>query len=201
MKKFQALFLISFLVALPLQAQTYHAGEKTVVSSTHRNWVEFSVAGARSFSRLEDGGGYTQLSHQDGLSGRGLIIVYPWLALGVEGTSFGNEKSIPYVSHFKQSRYGVVGKLTLTPDTQPKVYVLIGAGKTKRKFEYEFSFTEETKTNYMMAAIGIEIALWKEIFIAAEAYGVYNGHRHISRFFEQNHRFEPGLMGRLGIRF
>ncbi len=75
MKKLQVLFFISFFAALPLQAQTYHAGEKTVVSSTRRNWVEFSVAGARSFSRLEDGGGYTQFSHQDGLSGRALIVV------------------------------------------------------------------------------------------------------------------------------
>ena len=193
----QVLFLISLFL---LTSFSSHAAESNH-AAPRRNWVELSVGAARSLSGLEDGGKHTQLSHQDSLSGRALVVVLPWFSVGAEGTWFEKEKDIPFVSGYKERRSGIVGKFTLTPDTQPKVYLLTGAGKTKREFTYTFALTETAKTNYFLAAIGLEASIWKGIFLAAEGYGVYNAHTHVSRFFRQKHRFEPGLSVRAGIRF
>lgn len=201
MKKFQVLFLISFLSAVCLHAQTYHAGEENVAIKKSTGIVELSVAGTRMFSRLEDRGGYNQLSHQNGFSGRALVNILPWLGLGVEGTWFEKEKDIDFVDGYKTERYGVVGKLTLTPGTQPKVYLLAGAGKTKRKLDYAFSLEESSNMNYLLAGVGIETDLWKGFFLALEGYGIYNEHAHFSRFFASSHRLEPGVSLRVGKRF
>lgn len=201
MRKFQALFLVSLLSVLPLNAQTYQAAEKGSSPKSGRHFLELSMAGTRSLTPLKDRGGYTQLSHQDGFSGRALFIVSPWFSVGAEGTWFETEKGIAMVSAYREKRYGAVGKFTLTPNTQPKVYLLAGAGKTKQEFEYAFSLNEASKTNYFEAAVGIEVALWKGIFLAAEFCETYNAHKHIGRFFEQKHRLEPSISGRVGIAF
>lgn len=199
MKKLQALFLISLLTALPLHAQTYHAGDNA--ASARHNRVEISVAAARSFVRLQDGGGHTQLPHQDGLSGRALFVLSPRFALGAEGTWFEKEKDISFVSSAKARRYGAAFKFTLTPNTQPNVYLLAGAGKTKREFTYNFSFSETSSTNYVSLAVGVEAELWHGIFVAAEGYEIYNVHAHCGKFFKTRHRLEPGLVVRAGVKF
>ena len=199
MKKLQALFLISLLTSLPLYAQTYHAGNNAA-PATH-NWVEISVAATRSFVRLQDRGATTQLPHQDGFSGRALVVLSPRFALGVEGTRFEKEKDIFLVSSAKTRRYGAVFKFTLTPDTQPNVYLLAGAGKTKREFIYNFSFRETNSTNYVSLGVGVEAELWRGIFVAAEGYEMYNVHAQCSNFFKTRHRLEPGLAVRAGVKF
>jgi len=199
-KKLQALFLISLLAGAPLYAQTHHAGEKTLPPAA-RQWVEISVAATRSFARLQDRGGNSQLPYQDGLSGRALLIVFPWLSLGAEGTWFEKEKDIPFVSVAKTHRYGAVAKFTLTPDTQPKVYLLAGAGKTKREFAYSFHFSETDTTDYLSLAVGLEAQAWRGIFVAAEGHEMYYAHTLRSDFFQKKHRWEPGLSVRAGVRF
>lgn len=201
MKKFQALLLVSFFSLLPLNAQTYQAEEKASLPKNERRWLEISASWTRSLTPLKDHGGYTQLSHQEGLSGRALFVITPWFSLGAEGTRFETEKGIAMVSAYREKRYGAVGKFTLTPNTQPKVYVLAGAGKTKRELSYQFSLDESSKMNYLEAAIGLEVAVWKGLFLAAEFCETYNAHKHIGRFFEQKHRLEPSISGRIGISF
>jgi len=201
MKKWQVLFLVSFLALTPLQAQIYHAGEENSSVKKAGSWLELSAAGTRMFSGLEDRGGHDQLSHQDGLSGRALVNVLPWLGLGVEGTWFEEAKDIDFVNGYKALRYGIVGKFTLTPSTQPQVYLLAGIGKTKRELDYAFALSETAKTHYLLAGIGVEVELWSGIFLALEGYGVYDAHKHFSRFFAINHRLEPGTSFRIGKRF
>ena len=150
MKTWQTLFLISFLAVSCWGADTYHAGEATSSVRNSKSWLELSVGGTRSFAKLEDKGGYEQLSHLDGISGRALWTVFPWLGIGVEGTRFQTEKEIAFVDSYKMLRYGLISKLTFTPDTQPKVYLLLGAGKTKREFDYAFPLVESEKTDYFL---------------------------------------------------
>ena len=201
MKKWQAFFLISFLAVVPLQAQIYHAGEENSAGTPRRNWVEISAAGTRSFSTLQDGGNNKQISHQDAFSGRALFLVTPNLGLGIEGTWFEEEKSIPFVPSYKVQRYGVVGKWTLTPDTAPKAYLLAGAGKTKRQLRYEFPLSEESKTNYYLAGVGLDVRVWHNFFVAAELAAVYNAHEKIGKFFHLKHRWETEASLRAGVRF
>ena len=201
MKKWQAFFLISFLAVLPLQAQIYHAGEENTTGASRRNWVELSAAGTRSFYTLQDGGNYTQLSHQDGLSARALWLITPNIGLGLEGTWFEKEKSIPVVSSYKMRRYGVIGKWILTPDTAPKAYLLAGVGRTKRQFSYEFPLSEEKKTNYYLAGIGLDVTLWRNLFAAAEVTAVYNAHATTGNFYHLKHRWETNASLRAGVRF
>ena len=201
MKKWQALFLISCLAVLPLQAQIYHAGEEIPTAHSSRNWVEISAAGTRSFSTLQDGGKHSQISHQDALSGRALFLITPTLSLGLEGTWFENETSISDVASYKMRRYGVVGKWILTPDTAPTAYLVAGVGKTKRQLNYEFLPQEENKSNYYSAAIGLDVRLWRGFFAAAEVAAVYNAHARISKFFWLKHRWETNASLRAGVRF
>ncbi len=201
MKKWQALFLVSFLIGTALQAQeVYHAGEY-IPAVEKRNWVEISAAATRSFYRLQDVGKQDQLTHQTGLSGRALLVLTPWLGIGAEGTWFEKEKSIAYVPGYKTIRYGLIGKFTLTPDTQPSVYVLAGTGKTKREFSYAFNLQETDTTSYILSGVGLEVSVFRGLFIAAEVDGVYNLHRHVSRFFALNRRWEIEVSARAGIRF
>ena len=200
MKKWQALFLISFFSLFPLHAQESQAAEKSApLAKLHR--VEFSVAGVRSLARLQDGGGHIQLSHQDGFSGRALVALSPWFSLGAQGEWLNKEKDIPAVAAYKVHRYGAVLKFTLTPDTQPQVYLLAGAGKTKREFEYSYPLHETSSTGYVLAAVGVEAAVWRGVFVAAEGSALYNKHAHYGNFFKLTHRVEPQISIRAGIKF
>ena len=199
MKKLQALFLISLFFVVPFAA--YAKEDHLPSAAKAHHWVELSVGATRSFGRLKDGGGYTQLTHLNGLSGRALVAFLPWLSVGAEGTWFEKEKDIAYVSSYKARRYGLIGKFTLTPDTEPKVYLLGGYGKTKQSFTYLFPLNETHQTNYFLVGVGLDVDIWKNIFLAAEGYGLYNTHRHISRFFEQQHRLETGVLVRVGVKF
>lgn len=198
MRKFQVLFLISFLTLIFLLPQISCAAES---APARRNWLELSAAGVHTLAHLKDGGGHTQLSHQDGLSGRVLLEVTPWLSLGIEDTWFQKEKNIPFVAHYRENRYAILSKWTLTPDTRPKTYLLVGAGETKRELQYTFALQHKVYTRYLLAGLGVEVPLWKEWFLALEGYGVYNFHKTVDRFFALNHRFEPGIGGRVGVRF
>ena len=202
MKKWQVLFLISFLLALPLRAQFYRAGEDTSSVSNSRFWVEMSAAVTRAFYQLEDGGGNKQFSHQDGFSGRVLFLATPWLGIGAEGTWLKEEKQIPWVNSYKVKRYGLVGKFTLTPDTAPKAYLLVGAGKTKYRLSYDFdSFEQDASLSYFLAGAGVDVTIWRGLFLAAELTATYNKHRETGDFFWLKHHCEIGASLRAGLRF
>lgn len=204
MKKWQALFLISFLAYVPVSAQVYHAGQ-SVQTGTPREWVEVSGGWGTSFSRLEDGANDKQLSHQEGISGRALFWATSWLGVGGEGIWFKTEKGIPMVPQYKMRRYGLITKWVLTPDTQPRAYLLLGMGNTKREFHYQFSpfyqYTETNKSSYGLAGAGLEVTMWRNLFLAGEIQLLYNQHKHVSEFFRLHSRFETGASLRAGLRF
>ena len=180
-------------------AQFYSAG-KTSTTSEDFSRFELSVGAGQSFHRLEDHGSVKMLGHQKTFSGRLLFNVFPWLGVGVEGSTFGSH-SFPGISHYKTRRYGVVVKESLAPDTLPNSYLLAGFGVSKYTLDYTFNFQEKEKTNYWMFGAGVEMPLWRQVFIGAELQEFYHTHKSVGSFLRWDSNWETELALRAGVRF
>jgi len=199
MKKFLCLLFVGLCTPLTFAQTVYHVGSATEAPTTFDRW-EIS-AGLIGTSRTisPQRGNETFFSHQHGTSLRALYYAAPWLAFGLEGTDF-RTRHTSEISRFRTRQIQALVKFTLTPNTQPAVYVLAGAGRNYHSFDYTFNWSETAHTSYLFNGIGMELRVYKTIFTAAEWDVLYHLHTRMGSFCHGN-RHEQVIAGRVGIRF
>lgn len=201
MTKWFGLFL---LVCFPLFsfAQQYRARQKASAPSFDR-W-EISAAWVISSQEASVKNGSTSLDGLHGLTARALFYPLAYLGVGVEGTQFADEKLSPLVTSYKAHQLGIIGKLNLSPNTNPRVYVTVGAGKTFYKLGYaSVARRSEDKRNitYLTGGLGVEIDVWKSLFLALEGRLFYHTQTELTRFYALSKKISfDGRLG-VGIRF
>lgn len=197
MKKF--LGVLSFIfIPFAGAAQLYHAGETTADTPSFKSW-EISVGWTHSNQRVQDNGAITVLNDTEGFTARGLYYPWRWLGLGVEST-WMNRKHFAGNNSYKDTRYGLISKWILTPDTTPMAYLLVGAGAREQKLDY-FSLRQRTKhTWYAQGGVGVELEIYRGWFIGAEGLMMYHA-KNIDALLEQGKRWERVLTIRGGLRF
>lgn len=197
-------FIFFLLICFPFFSfgQQYRAGQKTV-SPSFDKW-EISAAWVVSSQEAGVKNGSTSLDGLHGFSARALFYPLSYLGVGVEGTQFTDEKITPLVTSYKARQLGVVGKLSLSPNTNPRVYITVGAGKAFYKLRYASMVrrSEDKKDiTYLTGGLGVEVDVYKSIFFALEGRLFYHTQTELTDFYALSKKMSfDGRFG-LGIRF
>lgn len=190
------------LVASSCFSQTYHAGENTAPAAYPR-W-EVAAGWSASAGEVSLKNGSASLDGQHGFYGR--VLYAPWkrILLGAEGTLFSSHAIEPIVQKYNAKRIGLLAEYLLTPDTNPRVYLLAGGGVTQHHFRFVDPYRGNNHTRsvgYITGGAGIEVNVWKNVFAAVEGRMVYNTKDDLNLFYHLSKRWETEGKLLLGVRF
>ena len=205
MKKLLTLLFVFGLTPL-WGAPLYRAGQSKAHLPDFDRW-ELAAHGAVSSVSLTDFTGSNTLNGAKGVGLGGLYYLRPWLGVGAEGTYLLKQELPPFVEKYQALRGGLAAKFILSPDTLPRVYAVLGAGKT----EYRLAYTKVPATahwkrtakriNYVRLGLGLETDLRKGFFIGIEAGALYNCATRLSTYYTLEKRWEFDGRFRAGVRF
>lgn len=198
MKKIILSLCVAF-IPLGVCGQVYHAGETVAADSSVSRW-EVSAGVLRSNYQVRDRTGERMFKGEDALSVRAVYYPVRWLGIGVEGTWFDKENFVGDNS-YKDTRYQLLTKWILTPDTRPHLYLLVGAGQRTQKVSYAHLLNHTKHNGYGLAALGVEVEITHGWFVAAEGQLTYFPHKEIDNFLRTNKNTERLLSVRTGVRF
>ncbi len=198
---FTALFIsMSFMLqAAPL----YRAGQTDPSSWRKLLHGEISASYLFSNSYLEDYTGQVSSDRLRGVSARALWSPLAWLAVGAEYTHLG-KVSLPQsmVDSYQVTQTGAIVKLTLSPDTNPRLYVVGGYGRSKHSLRFSAFLTDTTYTQpYWMAGLGVETCVYRAVFLAAEGNIYWNRTAYIHTYHKLSGHAYGALQLRAGLRF
>ena len=184
-------------------AQEYVGGSGRPFGKEFSRW-EVSAGWEGSSGELELAASDRSTSGAHGVFGRALYYPYRYMGLGIEGTYFASQSFGPLVDKYHKSRLGVVAKIHLSPNTNPRVYVLAGAGTTKHTLTYASPFDQSRDHKqifYGMVGLGFEADIYKNLFIAAEGQFQYNRRTQVAKWFALKDRWDTVFHLGAGVRF
>ena len=133
------------------------------------------------------------------------------MAVGAEATRFNDvDLKAYFVDAYQVKRLGGVVKLTLSPDTNPRVYLLAQYGRSSHRLNYVRSAEtaswpdhHTTHTPYWMVGLGLEMDVWKAIFVGVEGDIVKYTSTTLDRlrYYQTNNKKGTALRLRMGVRF
>ena len=183
-------------------SQAYRAGE-SVTPAIYSRW-EVAAGWSASTGEVALKNGSSSLDGQHGFYGRVLYALWKKISLGAEGTLFSAKGIEPIVHKYDAKRAGILLEYLITPDTNPRVYLLGGGGVTWHHFNFVAPYRGHNHTRaipYAMVGAGVEISLWKDLFAAVEGRGVYNRKDNLNLFYHLSKRWETEGKLLVGIRF
>lgn len=202
--KLLAWILPIFLCALSaMSTPLYRAGQPK--TSTATQWLHGEISAGYAFSNvsLQDYLGQSSSGNLHGWNARALWTPLPWLSAGVEYVRYADKSLTPaLVEHYRQSRVGAVVKFTLSPDTNPRVYLLGGYGRGVHHIDFTSAGSAYRKQqNYWMAGLGTEVSVYKAVFVAAEGSVYVYPSAKIALHYKLSSRVQTALGLRAGVRF
>lgn len=207
MKHLAYVCLLGLMLSVPAAAgPLYRAGHaKGAVSDLLHG--EVSADYQFSSLQLQDYAAEYTSSALRGLSMRALWSPFTWLAVGMEYTHFGKTDLVPaWVDAYRANRVGGMIKLTLSPNTQPRLYLLAGYGRTQHQLDFRplpgIQWKAVDKNiPYWMAGLGVETDVWKTIFAGLEGNIYWNKERKLGLHHQTASGMDTALRLRVGVRF
>ncbi len=193
--------------ATVFSAPIYRAGEPV---STVRSIWHGELSGGYLFSshRLENTVESEKSSRLQGLNGRALWAPLSWLAVGAEMTRLGSEKLAPAIKSYEVNQVAGIVKLTLSPNTTPRFYVLAGWGKSEHKLTYDRSYLPfrkrapvEKDFHFWTVGLGVEADVWKIVFVGVEGNLTHYNKTRLTDFYAISSKTQTSLAVRAGLRF
>lgn len=166
-------------------AQIYHVYRPESNFSTvadpsieSRPYVELQAAPVFSYGDMTDAAGYNISSIMCGGQGRMLVYVKEYLALGAEGAILhAADMQTHLISRIKRTQWGLVAKGILTPNTEPKVYLIFGIGQVKQQTQFALrSHLLYDRSTVLSVGAGVDIPIWKSLRFGGEYMSRYNTH-------------------------
>ena len=195
--------LVLYLSTVTAWAQLYTGGNQQTGRDDFSRF-EFSAGWEASSGEMVLNPSHTSTSGAQGVFGRALVYVNRYAGVGLEGTWFSDQKFAPLVTKYKISRLGIVGKLHLSPNTNPRIYLIAGTGYSNHQLKYVSWFdgsADKKEIFYGILGCGIETNLYKTLFLTVEGRFLYNFHTRLTNQYALKNRWEPALRLGLGIRF
>ncbi len=194
-------------MAVPAAAGPIYRAGKT--SSTPSDLWHGEVSADYLFSslQLQDFAEEYASSALRGVSMRALWSPLPWLSAGLEYTHFGKTDLVPaFVEAYRASRVGGIVKLTLSPNTYPRLYLIGGYGQTHHKLDFRPLLgiqwqAVDKHIPYWMLGLGVETDVWKNVFAGLEGNIYWNQGRTLGRKHQVDSRVDTAIRLRLGVRF
>lgn len=194
MKKYNGLLLPLMAVGCCLTLQCRAAD---VLPPTH---IEMSAGLSYSNLQVNDRANEKMFARENGWSIRGLVYPARWVGIGAEGMQFGR-KNLPGQNTYRDRRVGLLTKWILTPDTTPSLYVLVGVGRQEQQVSYQNVWTSTSHTRYTQAGLGVDIPLYRYLFVGAEGQMIYHARQDVDNLLVLNRRLEYIFSLHLGVRF
>lgn len=205
--KLRAWAFLTVLLSLPFVsadgAPLYQAGQGR--SSTVTNFLHGEISAGYQFSNafVQDYSEQYASSHLRGAGVRALWSPLAWLSAGAEYTRLGKaDLEEAWVSSYTLSRIGAVIKFTLSPDTNPRLYLLGGFGRSEHRLEFSKMFSSHKKSQtYWTTGLGVECSVYKSVFVAAEATMHWEKSVYIHPLYKLSSHAQTELQLRAGVRF
>ena len=182
--------------------QIYRAGETTPAGSYSRWEVAAGWNASTGEVALKQGSTSSDGAH--GFYGRALYSFWRSFSIGAEGSLFFSQSLAPVVDKYKATRAGVLLKYLATPNTNPRVYLLAGAGATFHQFHFKPAYRGPDHTRriaYLAAGAGIEINVWENVFAALEGRVLYNTQRNLNFYYGLSKQWESEGKLLIGLHF
>lgn len=193
------LIFSSSLFSQSYRAQDYYTKEKQDFSGLTR-W-EISAGFKGSSGQVRDFFGQNLSQGEYGLEMRFLYSLTEWFSFGVEGmVSFPFKQDVSLDDYKTQSLTALV-KLTFTPQSSPRAYLLLGMGEAYKEAQYFDSWKYTAQVSYLTFGWGIETDISGAWFGGLELRGIYNLDLRETDYFSFVRRWEGAVHLRTGIRF
>ena len=211
MKHLAWAFLFVCGMSMPvLSAPLYRAGE---AGGELPPWLHGEVSADYQFSsqKMETKQEDATTSSLHGWNVRALWTPLSWLSVGAEMGKFGDkELKEVFISSYETSRWAGIVKLTLSPNTSPRVYVVAGYGQMQHQLNYDHAAdplawrhwpaSEKKSTSFWMAGLGVEVTVWKMLFVGMEGNLLRHQTMQLARIYKTNSKIETVLRLRAGVR-
>ena len=199
----------AFAWASPAQAQIYRVSrpnptieeETPCPKETPPKW-EISAAGAMSFRKLSDALGYTASRRMVGGSVQAFYRPLPHLALGVEwGQQESKDSAWPVLEYIEKESVSALVKYSITPDTTPKLYLLVSGGKVRNRAKYGNVPNLNDSSYVLGGGLALEIPLYKALKIGGEYRLNYQFSPWKNFLFQEKSRFRHQVSVGLSFLF
>lgn len=141
-----AVFAAFFCVPPVLEAQSYRVyrpiprTDFTPSAERPPARMEITVSAVSSLGRIEDGDDMALSRVMHGGRLRILLRLSDYFWAGAEAQLLeAFDKQTAFLTHIRKESFSAVIKWTLTPQTEPKLYLLLSGGVTFNRSAYEFS--------------------------------------------------------------
>ena len=200
MKLLAGVLLVLMCAVCASGAPLYRAGQ----SATATRWLHGEISGGYVFTdhSLQDYLGQFSSSSLRGWTARALWTPLPWLSAGAEYARLAEVSLKPaLVDEYTLSRTGAVVKFTLSPNTNPRFYILGGLGKSAHRLTFTTTTPSYKKSqNYWKVALGTEADIYKKLFVAAEGELLWDNTADVHTLYKLSSRREMALYLRAGVR-
>lgn len=202
MRRF-GLLLAWLLVGLPVFPQIYRVGGITLSSLDALSGPSWEVGAGvfASTATLHVEKGEDAFRGEAGFAARGLYALSSWAALGVEGQFSRAKDASVFIDDYRVLRVGGVGKFTITPDTNPRAYLLLGAGVVRREVQSLRFLAGGSTDGYATVGWGLEAHSVGGWFGGVELYGMYDSAPRLNAFLRVPRRWTAGAHLRFGLQF
>ncbi|WP_458401758.1 hypothetical protein [Candidatus Avelusimicrobium sp.] len=166
----------AFAWASPAQAQIYRVARPNPTfeedtpckEKTPPKW-EVAAAGAMSYGKLSDAMGYTASRRMVGGNMQGFFRPWDTLAVGVEWSrQESKDTAWPVLEYIEKESVSALVKYTLTPDTTPKLYLILSGGKVRNRTKYGSASNLNDSSYGVGGGVLLEIPLYNALKMGAE---------------------------------
>lgn len=172
------------LVAVPaLRAQIYRVyrpvprleAERQTNSDEPGRW-EIAAAAAASFGTVKDADGYVLSQLMYGARGSVWVHLSDSIAAGAEMQMLrAADKRTPFLAYIRRRSTAVLLRWTITPQTEPGLYILAGAGRVRNQSAFELYHADlDADSRIWIAGAGGKLRLGRGWTLAGEYRLIYD---------------------------
>ena len=132
--------------------------------------LEIQASAVASLGNIKDKGGRIVSRQMNGYRGTGFLHLGRWLALGGQIEKLNDkDRRTDIIKPIKREMWSVLLKWTLTPETEPKFYAVLGAGQAQYQSGlYLRNRRLDAKSPVLVGGLGIDIRIWKGLRLLGE---------------------------------
>lgn len=172
--------LLTLLFAVPaLSARTnplylYRAEEDLAVSDRRESpraiWLELRAGPVVSWGQVKDKKADTVSRQMQGWNGSLFLHLSRWIALGAQIEKLDEkDQQTTLIKSIKRDMWAGLLKWTLTPETEPKIYTILGLGKAQYHSRFLLRDRKlDFQTLTLIAGLGVDIHIWKGLYLLGE---------------------------------
>ena len=178
------LIILCLMTALvpSISAQIYHIYRPTSQTTqekqtapqketaTPRHWLAIEGSTLISYGSIRDRGHHSVTRSMKGWRMAAMVPVSSVIAVGAQVEKLkAHDMATDMISPITRDSWAARARITLTPSTEPQVYLLLGLGQAKYKSKFSLQkHSLNGSTPLVLLGTGIDVKIWKGMRLSAE---------------------------------